>query len=111
MNEIKCPECGKVFKVDESGFAGIVKQVRDHEFAEELRRREASFAKEKQKGATCSVYCDYCRVKRGEDTVYGDCEFGFAYIEVHCQRTCEVAVCNRCNRDTAACRDINVSAV
>ena len=32
MNEIKCPHCGKVFQVDESGFADIVKQVRDSEF-------------------------------------------------------------------------------
>ena len=29
MNEIKCPHCGEVFKVDASGYADIVKQVRD----------------------------------------------------------------------------------
>lgn len=40
MNEIKCPHCGQVFKVDESGFADIVKQVRDAEFAKELEKRE-----------------------------------------------------------------------
>ena len=27
MNEIKCPHCGEVFKVDASGYADIVKQV------------------------------------------------------------------------------------
>jgi len=48
VNEIKCPACGKVFQVDESGFESIVKQVRDSEFAQELRRREASFKEEKQ---------------------------------------------------------------
>jgi hypothetical protein len=32
MNEIICPHCKKAFKVDEAGFADIVKQVRDHEF-------------------------------------------------------------------------------
>jgi hypothetical protein len=32
MNEIICPHCNKVFKVDEAGFADILKQVRDHRF-------------------------------------------------------------------------------
>ena len=36
MNEVKCPNCGKAFKVDEAGFADIVKQVRDHQFEEEI---------------------------------------------------------------------------
>ncbi|MEJ6546525.1 MAG: DUF2130 domain-containing protein, partial [Flavobacteriaceae bacterium] len=39
MNEIICPNCKKVFKVDEAGFADIVKQVRDHQFEEELQKR------------------------------------------------------------------------
>lgn len=39
MNEIKCPKCGQVFKVDETGFAEIVKQVHDHEFERELAER------------------------------------------------------------------------
>ena len=41
MQEIKCPHCGTVFQVDESGYAGIVQQVRDNEFHKELERREA----------------------------------------------------------------------
>jgi hypothetical protein len=39
MNEIICPNCKKAFKVDEAGFADIVKQVRDHQFEEELQKR------------------------------------------------------------------------
>ena len=39
MNEIICPNCKKAFKVDEAGFADIVKQVRDHQFEEELEKR------------------------------------------------------------------------
>lgn len=39
MNEIICPHCNKAFKVDESGFAEILKQVRDHQFEEELQKR------------------------------------------------------------------------
>ncbi|MGV9003803.1 DUF2130 domain-containing protein [Flavobacterium sp.] len=39
MNDIICPNCQKVFKVDEAGFADILKQVRDHKFEEELEAR------------------------------------------------------------------------
>ena len=39
MEDIKCPHCQKVFKVDQAGFADIVKQVRDHQFEEELKNR------------------------------------------------------------------------
>lgn len=48
MNEIKCPNCNQVFKVDESGFADIVKQVRDKEFEHDLRERELLIEKEKE---------------------------------------------------------------
>lgn len=40
MQEIRCPKCGEVFVVDESGYAQIVQQVRDEEFDRELKRRE-----------------------------------------------------------------------
>lgn len=39
MNEIKCPHCGKAFKIDEASFAAILKQVRDGEFEKELHER------------------------------------------------------------------------
>lgn len=45
--EIKCPKCGAVFKVDETSYAKIVKQVRDDEFARDLAEREKSFQREK----------------------------------------------------------------
>lgn len=48
MNEIKCPHCGTVFQVDESGFADIVKQVRDAEFNREIERREKLFAEQRE---------------------------------------------------------------
>ena len=48
MNEIICPNCQKAFKVDEAGFADILKQVRDHQFEEELTSRLALAEKEKQ---------------------------------------------------------------
>jgi hypothetical protein len=39
MNEIICPHCKKAFKIDEAGYADILKQVRDQEFASELHER------------------------------------------------------------------------
>lgn len=48
MNEIICPNCQKEFKVDEAGFADIVKQVRDHQFEEEILNRLALAEKEKE---------------------------------------------------------------
>ena len=48
MNEIICPNCNKAFKVDEAGFADIVKQVRDHQFQEELENRLNLAEKEKE---------------------------------------------------------------
>ena len=46
MNEIKCPHCGEVFKVDASGYADIVKQVRDAEFSRDLNDRVAAARRE-----------------------------------------------------------------
>lgn len=48
MNEIKCPNCGKVFSVDETGFAAIASQVRDAEFHKELKEREQQMNVEKE---------------------------------------------------------------
>jgi hypothetical protein len=48
MNEIVCPHCKKAFKVDEAGFADILKQVRDHEFEKELLDRIELMEKDKE---------------------------------------------------------------
>lgn len=55
MQEIKCPKCGEVFTVDESGYAAIVKQVHDKEFNAEIRRREESFENEKNLAVQLAV--------------------------------------------------------
>ena len=39
MHEIICPHCGKAFKIDEAGYADILKQVRDGEFEQQLHER------------------------------------------------------------------------
>lgn len=48
MKEIKCPNCGQVFQVDESGYAQIVSQVRDAEFLRELQRQEDALAEKRE---------------------------------------------------------------
>ena len=48
MNELICPNCNKAFKIDEAGFADILKQVRDHQFEEEILNRLALAEKEKE---------------------------------------------------------------
>lgn len=40
MQEIRCPKCGEVFRVDETGYDQIAQQVRDKEFERELERRK-----------------------------------------------------------------------
>ena len=48
MNDIICPHCGKAFKIDESGYADILKQVRDHAFEEQLHERLELAERDKQ---------------------------------------------------------------
>lgn len=48
MQEIKCPNCGEVFAVDETGYAQIVQQVRDKEFDKALKQREKDFLEKKE---------------------------------------------------------------
>jgi len=48
MHEIKCPHCSKAFKIDESGYSDILKQVRDDEFEKQLHDRLELADKDKQ---------------------------------------------------------------
>ncbi len=47
MNEIKCPNCGTIFKIDEKQYDSIVKQVRDSEFKNEIATRQEQYEKDK----------------------------------------------------------------
>lgn len=47
MHEINCPHCKKAFKIDEAGYADILKQVRDSEFDQQLHERLELAEKEK----------------------------------------------------------------
>ena len=39
MKELKCPNCGSIFKVDESDYVAILAQVKNKEFDQEVERR------------------------------------------------------------------------
>ena len=63
MQEIRCPKCGEVFQVDETGYDQIARQVRDKEFIKEIERRERELAeKEKEyraeKASTIGILVD-----------------------------------------------------
>lgn len=55
MNEIKCPHCGQVFTVDESGYAALLNQVRDHEFQRELNERVSLAEKNREQDMALAV--------------------------------------------------------
>ena len=55
MNQIKCPECGKVFTIDEASYAAIVSQVRNDEFEKEIKARQAAFNNEKDSAVQLAI--------------------------------------------------------
>ncbi len=48
MNEIKCPNCGTIFQIDESDYDKVVKQIRDKEFEKELKLRDEQHKLDKE---------------------------------------------------------------
>lgn len=52
MKEIKCPNCGEMFQIDESNYQSIVNQIRDQQFNDDLKLREAQLVKEKENAVT-----------------------------------------------------------
>lgn len=71
MHEIICPHCKKAFKVDEAGYADILKQVRDSEFEQQLHERLELAEKEKQNAvelATAKVGSEIQKVAAAKDT-------------------------------------------
>ncbi len=55
MNEIKCPECGSTIRMDADKYSKIIKQVRDQEFEDEVRKRLLILEKDKQKSIYLAV--------------------------------------------------------
>ena len=96
MQEIKCPKCGEVFQVDESGYAAIVKQVRDDEFRKEIAQRERAFVSEKSMAVDLAVA--QARSEKEEEIAQlkarlqsGDAQKQAALREAEAQRQLELA--------------------
>ena len=72
MNQIICPKCKFVFNIDESGYADIIRQVRDHEFKEEIERREKELEEKNKLAVKLAVEQVQNRIK--EDLVRKESE-------------------------------------
>lgn len=75
MHEIICPHCGKAFKIDEAGYADILKQVRDKEFEQQLHDRLELAEQDKQNAvelATTKVASELQKAAAIKDTEIQD---------------------------------------
>ncbi|MBC8386374.1 MAG: DUF2130 domain-containing protein [Gammaproteobacteria bacterium] len=71
MHEIICPHCKKAFKIDEAGYADILKQVRDKEFEQQLQERLELAEQDKRNAvelATTKVTSDLAKAAATRDT-------------------------------------------
>lgn len=71
MQEIKCPHCGKIFKVDDAGYADILKQVRNTEFESDLHDRLVLAEADKKNSvelAEAKISAEYQKVASAKDT-------------------------------------------
>ncbi|CAJ3045948.1 Uncharacterized protein conserved in bacteria [Burkholderia pseudomallei] len=85
MNEIICPHCGKAFKIDEAGYADILKQVRDNEFEQQLHERLELAERDKLNAielATTKVASELGRVASAKDAEIQNLKAKLDTIEV-----------------------------
>ena len=75
MHDIICPHCGKAFKIDEAGYADILKQVRDDAFEQQLHERLELAAQDKRNAvelAKAQVAGELQKAVSGKDTEIQD---------------------------------------
>ena len=48
MNEIKCPNCGTIFQINETDYDKIVKQIKNQEYDKEIKELENRYKKDKE---------------------------------------------------------------
>ena len=70
MHEIICPHCGKAFKIDEAGYANILKQVRDGDFEKQLHDRLELAEKDKAVPEVASIRGDiYLKLNKLDEAI------------------------------------------
>jgi hypothetical protein len=74
VNEIICPHCHKAFKVDEAGYADILKQVRDTEFEQQLHERLELAEKDKLNAVALAVAEAVSAVEKKRDALANELE-------------------------------------
>jgi hypothetical protein len=74
VNEIICPHCQKAFKVDEAGYADILKQVRDTEFEQQLHERLELAEKDKLNAVALAVAEAVSTVEKKHDALANELE-------------------------------------
>lgn len=99
MNELKCPNCGKTFQVDEAGYASIVRQVHDTEFDKEISRREKEFKAEKENAIMLAV----TRSEADKDKIISDLEAKLSSYES--AKAAEIEKINSSNALTLATKE------
>ncbi|MBQ6052946.1 MAG: DUF2130 domain-containing protein [Clostridia bacterium] len=99
MNELKCPNCGKTFQVDEAGYASIVRQVHDTEFDKEISRREKEFKAEKENAIMLAV----TRSEADKDKIISDLEATLSSYES--AKAAEIEKINSSNALTLATKE------
>lgn len=85
MHEIICPHCGKAFKIDEAGYADILKQVRDSEFEKQLHERLELAEQDKRNAvelATTKVASELQRATAAKDAEIQDLKAKLDTIEI-----------------------------
>ena len=95
MHEIICPHCEKAFKIDEAGYANIIKQVRDHEFAQQLNERLELAEKDKRAAvelATTKVASELAKAAASKDAEINELKSKLDASEVNQKLAVTVAV-------------------
>lgn len=82
MNEIKCPQCGTVFQVDEAGYAAIARQVRDGEFTREIARQEKMLQVERDQ----AVELARAQAQRAADAAIAERDAAIAELSAELER-------------------------
>ena len=103
MREIQCPNCGKMFQVDEAGYAAIVKQVHDSEFDREIRRRERELAEARESAVQLAV----TKTAADKDREIAELRQKLALTAEQCQA--RIAEAESASRLTLADRDAEIT--